>query len=81
MPLTYLTAGIGQAPFQRDGKGQYRSRVAEVNRDITNATSYLQILDIAVEHSHIYDSVNTATSLHRIAKQRPTDADMEVRRT
>lgn len=50
-----------------------------MNKEITTATSYQQILDIAVQHSAIYDSVNTATSLHRIAKQHPTEADMQVR--
>ena len=55
-----------------------RAKPAEVNKKITTATSYQQILDIAVEHSDTYDSVNTATSLHRIAKQRPSEADVQA---
>jgi len=55
-----------------------RTRVGEINKQITSADSWQVILDIAMEHSTIYDSVNTSTSLHRIAKQRPSDDDMEV---
>ena len=56
-----------------------RSRVGEINREIVAAQTWRQILDIAVEHSAIYDSVNTSTSLHRIAQKRPSEDDMEVR--
>lgn len=55
-----------------------RSRVGEINRDIVNASNWQQILDIAIEHSAIYDSVNTSTSLHRIAQKKPSEDEMEV---
>ena len=61
-------------PWQKN----MRTRVGEINKQITAAESWRVILDIAMEHSTIYDSVNTSTSLHRIAKQRPSENDMEV---
>lgn len=55
-----------------------RSRVSEINKDIVNAQTWKQILEIAVAHSSEYDSVNTSTSLHRIAQKKPSEDEMEV---
>ena len=60
-------------------KSKLRSRVGEINRDIVAAQHWQQILEIAMEHSSIYDSVNTSTSLHRIASKKPSEDDMQVR--
>ena len=59
-------------------KSKMRTRVGEINRDIVAAQHWQQILEIAVEHSSIYDSVNTSTSLHRIASKKPSEDDMQV---
>ncbi len=52
--------------------------MGEINRDIVAAQHWQQILEIAVEHSAIYDSVNTSTSLHRIASKKPSEDEMQV---
>ena len=59
-------------------KSRMRTRVGEINRDIVAAQHWQQILEIAVKHSQVYDSVNTSTSLHRIASKKPSEDDMQV---
>lgn len=82
-PPAYRAPPPGRAPYSqapcrqdgpRSGSGPRQPGAphpAEINKQITATTSCATILQIAVDQGKFFDAVNVATSLHRLAKNKP----------